>query len=181
MMDMMVREVMSVINGPMKIIRLGSCSGSTELSPIGSMVVADSACLVTRTPDYFHSNNASKPYIISESVSSSHELTQSLFHELENDFIQEKVVIGLNASCDSFYSSQARIDSNFRDENEGLLEKIKEKHADFVSIEMETFQLFSLSKVARQKLEVSACAMVFASRLGDGFITPEKVDAMVNF
>ena len=177
MMDMMVREVRAVTKGPLKIIRFGSC-GSIKIDlPVGSIAVADSACFVSRNPDYFHSDS-SDPFIISKPVSSSKDLTIRLFNEISK-LSNEKVVMGLNATCDSFYSSQGRIDPNFKDENQDMIKKLKEKYPNAISLEMETFQLYSLSKIATETLEVSACTMVYASRLGQGFISPEKVDFFV--
>lgn len=53
---------------------------------------------------------------------------------------------GLDASCDSFYSSQGRQDDNFTDHNEELIAYIKKKHPEAESLEMETFMLFHLAK-----------------------------------
>ena len=53
MMDMMVREVRATVQGPLAIVRLGSCGGIGPRSKIGNLVVADQSTLITRNFDYF--------------------------------------------------------------------------------------------------------------------------------
>ncbi|RIB13356.1 nucleoside phosphorylase domain-containing protein [Gigaspora rosea] len=58
-----------------------------------------------------------------------------------------QVIQGLNATCDSFYSSQGRHDENFEDYNKGLIESIRTKYPEETeSLEMETFMLYYLAK-----------------------------------
>ena len=179
MMDMMVREVREVVKGPLKIIRFGSCGAISDALPVGSIAIADSACFVTRNPDYFHSDDKDA-FNISVSVESSLDLTNQLFNQIKSDIPKEIVLKGMNATCDSFYSSQGRIDPNFNDENQDVIQKIIQKYPNAISLEMETFQLYSLSKIAKESLQVSACTMVYASRVNDDFIKPEKVDFLVS-
>lgn len=56
---------------------------------------------------------------------------------------------GLNASADSFYSSQGRTGGDFDDRNEGLISALCREHPHLVSLEMETFQLLDLARSAR--------------------------------
>jgi uridine phosphorylase len=55
-----------------------------------------------------------------------------------------------NASADSFYSSQGRITTLFRDENEQLIENIRKLHPESQTFEMETFLLNHLAKSANE-------------------------------
>ncbi len=62
MMDFFVREVRAVVDGPMAIIRFGSC-GSISEAKIGQICVADSAVLVQRNVNAFadcYVNHAAK-------------------------------------------------------------------------------------------------------------------------
>lgn len=52
MMDMFIREVRATVDGPLIIIRFGSC-GSVGKSAVGQMVVPKGAFAVTRNFDYF--------------------------------------------------------------------------------------------------------------------------------
>jgi len=55
-----------------------------------------------------------------------------------------------NASADSFYSSQGRITSLFRDENDQLVSNIRKAHPEAQTFEMETFLLNHLAKSANE-------------------------------
>lgn len=46
---------------------------------------------------------------------------------------------GINATADSFYSSQGRQDISFGDENQKLIESVLEKYPDCETLEMEVF------------------------------------------
>ena len=179
-MDMMIREVRSITDGPLKIIRFGSCGTLDAALNVGSIIVADSCCMVSRNPDYFHSNPGEcDPYFISSPVKSSKVLTETLYSQLES-IPGVTVVKGMNATADSFYSSQGRIDPNFRDDNSGLINSLMSRYPHLRSFEMETFQLLSLAAVCeKDSIEASACAMVFASRVSNEFISSEKIEKLV--
>ena len=53
----------------------------------------------------------------------------------------------LNATADSFYSSQGRTDANFDDRNETLIDEIIGKFPTATTLEMETFQLCANTRV----------------------------------
>lgn len=170
-MDMMVREVRQVVQGDLRIIRFGSCGSISHDLSVGSIAVADSSCFIS---------NVLNTYSISEIVEPSIGLTQQLFKEIKGK-IRDPVVMGLNATCDSFYSSQGRRDDKFRDENQNLINDLKEKYPKAITMEMETFQLFSLALKSVEKIEVASCTMIYASRLTKGreFISPEKIEEFV--
>jgi uridine phosphorylase len=100
---------------------------------------------------------------------------------------------GLNATCDSFYSSQGRRDENFRDCNSDLLSTISSTYPETVSLEMETFMLFHLAKsstsaplkdsdsdAVRDKdhgsIKAASAVMVFADRNNNEFISPKRLN-----
>lgn len=47
----------------------------------------------------------------------------------------------MNATADSFYSTQGRIDPSFDDRNENLIDDLSSRYPDVVTLEMETFHL----------------------------------------
>ena len=61
-----------------------------------------------------------------------------------------------NASADSFYSSQARQTTLFRDENEDLIAKIRKVHPRVQTFEMETFLLNHLARAANESASTRA-------------------------
>jgi uridine phosphorylase len=63
MMDFFVREVRAVVDGPMAIIRFGTCGGLTDHSRAGIIVVAtEGSSYISRNYDYFPTANESTPY-----------------------------------------------------------------------------------------------------------------------
>lgn len=67
-------------------------------------------------------------------------------------------VIGnvVNASADSFYSSQARQTTLFEDENDQLLAEIRKIHPEAQTFEMETFLLNHLAKSSNESSSTKA-------------------------
>lgn len=62
----------------------------------------------------------------------------------------QMVLPGMNASADSFYSSQGRIGVGFDDRNEDLIDRLVEAQNErILSLEMETFHLLDLARCSR--------------------------------
>ncbi|ORX92097.1 purine and uridine phosphorylase [Basidiobolus meristosporus CBS 931.73] len=187
MMDFFVREVRAVVDGPMCIIRLGSCGALNGAKP-GEFMVPTSSVALTRNYNYFAPNsNATKPYDISLEFPADKDLTDILTDELNQAFGEEKVHNGVNITADSFYSSQGRVDGNFVDANENLFEVIREELPTAVSLEMETFMLYHLAhcstgapvaEKSSRSIHCSASMMVFADRVTNQFIDHSIVPAL---
>lgn len=122
-MDFLVREVRAVTAGPLRIIRLGSCAGLRPDLPVGTVAVASEGSLFIRqNPDAWaaavpvipdgsapasrqHDVVSREPYIFHGVAKADQELSNALLRELKRSL--GKGVVGcLNASADSFYSSQ---------------------------------------------------------------------------
>ena len=76
------------------------------------------------------------------------------------------VVEGVDVTADSFYSSQGRTTSAFRDANEGLIARVRADVPGARSMQMETFHLFDLARcsAAASPIRASAAAIILASR-----------------
>ncbi|CAG8437946.1 4635_t:CDS:10 [Acaulospora colombiana] len=148
MMDFFVREVRAITDGPLIIIRFGSC-GSIGKSKVGDMVVPRGSFSVTRNFDYFLDDgdeSVGSPYNLSKVCYADPEICELLQHQLLHHLPSNEIHTGLNASCDSFYSSQGRKDENFTDDNQELFKDIIKKHPEAESLEMETFMLYHLAR-----------------------------------
>lgn len=145
-MDFVVREARHVVDGPMAFVRLGTC-GSRGLEP-GTVAIARSSVFVTTTS-------------VSDAVMPDADLLAVLVDELETG------VLTANASTDSFYSSQGRVDPNFTDPPCAL-------PADVGSIEMESYQLLYLASIGRD-VKAAACAIVCADRLSGAVIDTDRL------
>src|ERR1043165_5207407 len=120
MMDFFVREVRSVVDGQLAIIRFGSC-GSIGPANIGNLVVSNGSFAITRNYNYGSdteedptptaiSEEKEKPYNFTKIVHADPELCEKIESKLSTVLGEEKIFTGLNASSDLFYSSQGRHD-----------------------------------------------------------------------
>jgi len=184
MMDFFVRETRAVTDGPIVCARFGTCGGITEKAIVGSVVVASGGSgYASRNPDAFAYNyDGSAPneditpkYYMAR-VAPAHDglsaaLEQSLSSALHNDEILmsdrshgDLVSSGTNVTAESFYSSQGRIDPEFDDNNDTIIDEVCKFYPDARTMEMETFQLFHLAKCSKQPFHASAAAIVVANR-----------------
>ncbi|KAF5346483.1 hypothetical protein D9756_010040 [Leucocoprinus leucothites] len=150
-MDFFVREIRECLEGDMVVVRLGSCGALIDV-PVGTVVVPEACIAVTRNYnfDFIHpDNNDGEPaYRISKSVLAD----QALYQKLVSAIRMAKppdwpgpILAGLiNASADSFYSSQGR-QTSFPDQNSDLIEQLQASTADLATLEMETFHLYHLA------------------------------------
>jgi len=155
-MDFFIREGRECANGDMFIIRFGSCGCLTDL-PVGSIVVPEASVAVTRNLDFdFQSTvtpaSVHDAYLISRLASADpglHSMLLKVMTEAKPASAPGRVVGDcVNASADSFYSSQGRI-TKFPDHNAGLIEHLLDKVDKMTTLEMETFYLLHLASVYR--------------------------------
>lgn len=176
MMDFFVRESRAVVDGPMAVIRFGTCGGLSEKAPTGSVVVASKgAAMISRNPDSFtrdYSDSVGgdnipleEAYTLSMIAPASTELSSLVIRSLGDGVGSDRVVEGTNVTADSFYSSQGRIDDNFDDCNENLIaDYVLRRYPDAGSMEMESFSLLHLAKCAKKPIFAAATAIVVANR-----------------
>ena len=166
MMDFMVREVRNVVQGPMAVVRFGTCGGLREDVAVGTVAVAsEGAVMVHRDYDAFMEGSGGGGYRVSGVCPADGELSALLRSELEAEL--PLVAAGLNVTADSFYAGQGRHDPHFDDRNGSVVEELCAKHPSATSCEMETFQLFHLARCSRagdSKVRAAAAAIVVANR-----------------
>lgn len=132
-MDFLVREVRAVTTGPLRIIRLGSCAGLRPDLPVGTVAVAsEGSIFISQNPDAWAaagttttngdgsaSAGQQEAYVFHGVAPADEELSNALLQELKRSLGRGAgktgegggdsgaTVVGcLNASADSFYSSQ---------------------------------------------------------------------------
>ncbi|CAG8518558.1 9211_t:CDS:2 [Funneliformis mosseae] len=155
MMDLFIREARHVVDGPLVIIRLGTC-GSIGSPSIGDIMIPTGSFAVTKNYDYFIHGIDTKdafpivdnPYNISKITYCDREMCEMLQKELGKFMTKMPIFTGINACTDSFYSSQGRLDDNFLDENHEVLSSIFQKYPNAQTMDMETFTLYHLSNVS---------------------------------
>ncbi|KAI0638742.1 purine and uridine phosphorylase [Trametes polyzona] len=162
--DFFVREVRECLNGDMVVVRLGSCGGLIDV-PVGTVVVPKASIAVTRNYDFDFVNGGQPgelPYRTSKPV-----FADSIVHDAVVDALKKTRPEGvttpivdhtLNASADSFYSSQGR-QTSFPDHNADLIDRLMSEHKDLATFEMETFHILHLAscwRVAAKDLQTPA-------------------------
>ncbi|KAG7380064.1 hypothetical protein PHYPSEUDO_007810 [Phytophthora pseudosyringae] len=122
-MDFVVRETRAIVEGPMSIIRFGTCGAVRKEIPPGSVVVSGKgSVMITRNPDSFFPDAAGEDcYRVSRVMPASPALSKALVAAMESklSFLRAEPAIaasrdrdalgvfdGLNATACSFYSSQ---------------------------------------------------------------------------
>lgn len=183
MMDFFVREGRSVVEGPMHIVRYGTCGVVKADVKVGAISVAtEGSVLLQRNYAAFaHSSlEGTEPYILSEVCPADHALSDEVVKALTNEVGAESVVLGLNASADSFYGSQGRVDPHFRDDNVDVVDKATERHPSLVTFEMETFQLLHLAACCHPEAPIKAAAAVInvANRHTGAVVDGERLKAL---
>ncbi|KAF8817930.1 phosphorylase family protein [Cardiosporidium cionae] len=167
MMDFFVRETSYLIEGPMAVIRLGSCGLSNPSLAPGTVVTCTKGSMYCYTNyGYFdgfateESTEATKPYVVTKAVPSDPELTKLLVKALKDRNVPYHE--GLNIACETFYSCQGRDDGVYQDENAYLLDLFQKLGID--SVEMETHGLFNLAKRCKYPILASGCAVGIVNR-----------------
>lgn len=172
--DFFVRECRAVVEGDMIIVRLGSCGSMQPEYGIGTVVVPKSSFGISRNYDYFHHettaderrSGALEPYLITKPLDADADVHDALLAALDADKParsdglfggQEVKAVGgtVNASADSFYGSQGRIDPAFVDANANLIDVIKQRRPGVATLEMETFVLNHLAAAANDAIELA--------------------------
>ncbi|KAI9205002.1 nucleoside phosphorylase domain-containing protein [Polychytrium aggregatum] len=184
MMDFFVREARFVVRGPMAIVRFGSCGGIRGISAGQIAVATKGSVLIQRDVDAFSGAQADVPYRISKPVPADPLLSQLVANSMRKRIGSQNVVECMNATADSFYSSQGRIDPQFTDRNEDLIPHILQKQPDVQTLEMESFTLLHLAHCSRSApsspatIRASACTMVFMNRMDNSVIPAPRIEVL---
>uniref|UniRef100_K3WN14 Nucleoside phosphorylase domain-containing protein n=1 Tax=Globisporangium ultimum (strain ATCC 200006 / CBS 805.95 / DAOM BR144) TaxID=431595 RepID=K3WN14_GLOUD len=197
-MDFVVRETRAIVNGPMAIVRFGTCGGLREEVVPGSVVVSGTGSVsIVRDPDaFFDEQEEEKCYRVSRIMPASAPLSTSLLKIMEGQLQELQsvptvaasadrhklgVYDGLNATACSFYSSQGRIDSAFDDRNEKVVENLLAKYPDLHTLEMETFHLLDLAQRSRGSIVATAAVLVVANRKTAQVVAVDVLEAVEVF
>eukprot|EP01127_Copromyxa_protea_P016468 TRINITY_DN489_c0_g2_i1.p1 TRINITY_DN489_c0_g2~~TRINITY_DN489_c0_g2_i1.p1 ORF type:complete len:300 (+),score=73.03 TRINITY_DN489_c0_g2_i1:324-1223(+) len=181
MVDFMVREARAIVDGPMAVIRLGTCGTPKPDVPIGSIAIARDSIMCYQNFDAFYDGKektkAADYYHITKPLNTDVVLTQLLTAEVEAALPEKKVVNCTDVTADSFYSSQGRIDPSFADHNETLIDEMIELYPDIGCFQMETYQLCHLARISGTISGAAAC-IILAQRRSGGFLTHDEKHAL---
>ena len=174
MAELMVVQARAVTEGPLYIVRFGTCGSLHADVPVGCYAIADKAYYIRQ--DYEH---GSFPYkIAKEPIAFDHDLRE-LVHKQFLKMPQYRTVIGPDTSSDTFYSSQGRYDDNFIMNNSELIQTLLNKEPEALSFEMESYLLaFLANKFPEAQLRTSAVCLTIAQRTNGDFLDNDTKYAM---
>ncbi len=180
MMDFAVREIRAITEGPLAIIRCGSCgTPKAHMKPTDVAVAAQSVYIQTNY-DAFRSESSEASYKIHKPVSADPKLHSLLVNALK-DISHDTFGVheGTDVTAETFYAAQGRDDPTFCDKNKGLVDSVVAAFPDAVSLQMETFFLLDLAdREAAKNIHAAGCAIIFANRVDNSFIKTEDKHAM---
>jgi len=120
--------------------------------------------------------NGKSHYSFSQPITPDQRFSSLLIGNLQKTVTINEIIPGLNATADSFYSSQGRITSLFDDKNESLIDDmLKVTNNELVSIEMETFVLFDLARCSFGSIKAAAATIVLAQRKSNEFLDHDSL------
>lgn len=203
MIDFVVRECRAVVSGNMSILRFGTCGGVNESAPGDVVIASKGGIVIRRNPDAvaaalegrpFSSNSGGVlsathelPYDVSSVIPADAELSEIFYEKMVAAMAESKlgyaVKHGLDATADSFYSSQGRTGNSFLDANETLIDTLCKELPDLAVLEMETGHLFDLARASQPdyKIAASAACIVLASRTKGGILTKDDMITMERY
>lgn len=171
MIDLLVVQISSIVDGPISIIRFGTCGSLAEDVSIGCYAVTNKVYGVTQSYE-----NYDFPYHISKRpCKMDKDLTNLIMNIFHEDLSEYKTVLGTTFSADTFYGSQGRIDDSFVNNNENLIKTILETDKDATNFEMEAFVFaFLAENFPEARLKVGAVCITLAERKNGLFLSNEE-------
>lgn len=174
MAELMIVQARAVTEGPLYIVRFGTCGCLHADVPIGCYAIADKAYYLRQ--NYEH---PSFPYKIAKEPIPFDKNLRELVHAQFSKMTQYRTVIGPDTSSDTFYSSQGRIDDSFVMNNSELISTLLKKEPEALSFEMESYLLAFLSnKFPEANLRTAAVCLTIAQRTSGDFLDNDTKYAM---
>lgn len=123
-------------------------------------------------------SSAPSPYHVHKIAPADDLLSAFIREELVSALGATTVLGGVNVTADSFYSSQGRIDPNFGDVNDSIIDDLQRHYPRARTLEMETFQLLHLARCSKDPIHASAAAIVVANRSSAVVASEEVLNRM---
>lgn len=175
MADFAIREMRAITEGPLCIVRLGTCGSPNASISLGTVIAAKKSYAITTNYDAHAQESSLNKFHVSMPISADEHMHQALMKHLQGNLKEPyRAAEGTDATADSFYSTQGRIDPRFNDNNEALLASIMERYPCTASLQMETFQLYHLARIGCD-IRAAAAAIVIAARTQNSFLSKEEL------
>lgn len=170
MAELMVVQVRALLDGPVTIIRFGTCGSLHADVPIGCFAIANKAYYVRQ--DF---EKEGFPFEFAKESIPFEQPLMDLVHEEFKKLTEYRTVIGPDTSADTFYPSQGRLDDSFIMENSDLIPALLRQDPEALSFEMETYLLAFLSnKFPEAQLRTAAVCLTLAQRTSGDFLDNKR-------
>jgi uridine phosphorylase len=171
MIELLIVQARAVTEGPLTILRFGTCGSLSADVPVGCFAVTDKVYGVRQ-----HYEDEAFPYEITQkSFDMDAALTQKLVDSFKNGLPEYRLVVGPGISADTFYGSQGRLDDAFNNQNDTLIQRILERDPQMLAFEMESFILGYLANVfPASQIRGGALCITLAQRASGDFLKNEQ-------
>lgn len=174
MVDLLLVQARAIIDGPIYIIRFGTCGSLHADVPVGCYALTNEAYCVRQSYE-----NTDFPFEVTQKpIPLDRGLMDLLYSEFSTRLPQYRTVIGPGFSADTFYGSQGRQDSSFDNRNESVISRILELQPEALNFEMETYVLAFLAHHFDSQIKVGALCITLAQRTTGNFLDNERKYAM---
>jgi uridine phosphorylase len=174
MAELLVVQARAIVDGPIWMIRFGTCGSLHADVPVGCFAVTDRIYGITQSyeADPFPFELTKTPIQLDV------EMARTLQERFEKELPQFRAVTGPGFSADTFYGSQGRLDDSFMNNNEKVIETILKQVPDALNFEMETYVLAFIAARLNSQIKVGAICITLAQRTSGDFLSNDKKHVM---
>jgi uridine phosphorylase len=178
MVEILLVQARAIVEGPIYIIRFGTCGSLSVDVPVGTFILTDRIYGIRQSYEALESGF---PFELSKNP---YPMDPALLNLIAGAFQKEapnyRVARGPGFSADTFYASQGRLDVSFVDHNQTVIDEILARVPDVMNFEMETFILgFLAAKFPEAQIKAGAICIALAQRnVADAFLSVDKKHEM---
>ncbi|KFG58043.1 phosphorylase family protein [Toxoplasma gondii RUB] len=185
MIELLMREVSYITDGPLAVVRLGTCSLLNPRLRPGCLVVATKGVMGCYNDYTFFDGSMEdgaclkgvSPYVITRPCAPDHELSNRIVENISKAVDDPSLLhLGLHASAENFYACQGHVDNLFNDRNEKLIDQLLSHGVD--SMDMESHQLLHLANRRFKPVKAAAAHIGISHRTNDQFAHPITAEVL---
>lgn len=169
MAELMLVQARAVVDGPLYVVRFGTCGSLHADVPVGCYAVSNEAYFVRQNFD-----NEEFPFDIAKKPIPFDAGLRDLICEEFKKHPEYRTVVGPDTSADTFYASQGRVDDNFDNRNGEVISTILKQNPEALSFEMESYLLAFLASLPNSNMKTAAICLTLAQRTSGDFLPNEK-------
>jgi len=175
MIELLVVQARALLEGPIYMIRFGTCGSLSPDVPIGCFAITNRSYGIRI--DY---EKEDFPYeFTNQSIDLDSDFCQHIYESFTEKMPQYRSVIGPVWSADTFYGSQGRLDDNFINNNENIFKEIFAREPESLNFEMEAYVMaFLCNKYPEAQIKCGAVCITLAQRSIGSFLDNKTKETM---